>query len=564
MTRPPSIRLRVALSLLALVGSGTDAGSAPRTAAEAIAVVAGLQEHPYRVDDPSGLFTTPEGRPTPAARVCADAYSPAADTRRTRMFDVTAYGARGNGRRGSFSTAPARRDAAPIADGFDPETAWRRLAKSIGGPRIGSTDPGDDDLHKLAVAESDWVGIQSAIIDAHHSGGGTVLLPDTGEDYLIDRGIWMLPNVNLVWLRDPHRPTHSYLRLVAPTRIVGAVVGPYNPYRAGSVRPAAGGEDDPERPRGLVCRVALIEPRIKAMTGENAIAFGLGTYGVDIVGGHLTGARYATEADAVRGFNREGGKAIQLESGVQQATIAGTRISDSTIGVSSSAGLFIKSRRADPNSEQRFNNASHRIHLRNVLVERADMPFLVSGVAYPGAPANAAAVAPQSVLMEGIEVRDSGLLTVRPKVPYENEDIRHQAGIFNLLGASNLIVREQSREHPNTIANRFEIGSLVRGYGEGIDIGDVRMNGRVKHLVDVHTPFGRLASRPVLRSVRIRSTVVTGVTGSPLRGLAGDDPGRTAPSLRELEIDVSTRDRPAPAPGASAAPAEPHIRLRVD
>ena len=65
--------------------------------------------------------------------------------------------------------------------------------------------------------EWDWVAIQSALTAAANAGGGTVIIPDTGKDYLLSRSLWISSNTKLVWQTNSNLKTHSYLRITRPT-----------------------------------------------------------------------------------------------------------------------------------------------------------------------------------------------------------------------------------------------------------------------------------------------------------------------------------------------------------
>lgn len=485
---------------------------------------------------------------------------------------------RGVPRWGSF---PSRDAPAPHSPEAKPDSHILRLAELVNpaatardGKTSNSRDPAK--VGFAASDEWDWIGIQAAILAAHRAGGGTVVIPDTGADYLVNRGIWLLSNVNLVWLTEPSRAHHSYVRLTAPTRSVGSVIGPYNPYlkppttakRDATAKDAKATLEDHRirRSGSFVCRVTLIEPRVRAMTGENAVSFGMGSFGIAIVGGHLTGARFGTAADTAKGFNPQGGKGLQFESGVQQVVVEGTRITDSTIGVSSSAGYFLKSRLTDPSRYERFTNASDRIFVRNVVLDRIEMPFFFAGVSDPKS-----TIAPQSVVVEGFSVRNSGRLRTIPKNPYPGEDPTFQSGIVNLLGASNIVLRRSPRGPANLVDNDVEIGAFVRGYGTDIHIADVQIDSAVRSLVDIHTPLGRLASKPRLKNFSLVSTTVDPAPRTVLSVVEPVVDPRRPPGVENIDIDVIQMSRRDPGrrtmPGTPFSPteAEPHrFVVRID
>lgn len=431
---------------------------------------------------------------------CKDLYTPAANARmRTQFFNVQTFGAIGGSTPSPFAKYASSRSA------FQIQAHDNLVKKMFKSPRLLPTD------------EMDWIGIQSAIVAAHLAGGGTVLIPDTGKNYLITRPIWLYSNVRYIWLTNPNLKTHSYVELYKPSGPIGTTLGSYNPYVNDSAYEKITLENASEHftkiptqeqldsenlhrrtAVGFVCKSYFYEPRVIALTGENAISFAKGSYDIQIYGGIVRGARFGTAEDVKKGFSPQGGKGIQLESGVQQAIVDGLTVLDSSIGLSASAGLYLTVR----DNPVRYANAADKITFRNITMKRVDLPFLLSHLAFTRYDAQAKSLAPQSVLIENFDFSESGRLSFKHQNAYTNQSYILQGGIFGFLGGSNITVRN-TKGKMNQIANLNMIGALVRGYGRNIDIRDIDYRGTISSLVDLHTPLQNAASAPWIENFRL-------------------------------------------------------------
>lgn len=463
----------------------------------------------------SYLFYLPEGGSDALQYdACRDQYDAAADARMDRIFNVLRYGARGSGVSSPIGVAGVSSRQCPHCSAAVGNGGIQALADILTTTRSYTLKSGEDPsvtrpyTMPLGLQESDewdWVGVQSALTAAKNAGGGTVLIPDTGHDYLLNRALWIGTNTRLVWRTRTGSSTHSRLVLTGPTDM-GAFITNINPY---DLRMYAGIADANDIKRIIAkqaghfaCKIRIHDPRIRAEIGENGISFAKGAYGIQVFGGQIEKSTWGTIEDFKRGYNEQGGRAFQFESGVQQVYVQDTKLKDSTMGVSVSAGLYSASR----NTDLIYLNAADRIHLRGLTIESTELPFFLAhnlGQSLHAEQRTALlAKAPQSVLIENFTVHDSGLLLVRPKWIYPDQPLGYQAGVINLLGATNVTVRG-AEGGLNRVTNSREIGSLIRGFGSKIDISTILMIGKTQALVDHHSPFGKMAGAPLVSHFRV-------------------------------------------------------------
>lgn len=376
-----------------------------------------------------------------------------------------------------------------------------------------------------AKDEYDWVGIQGALLAAGEAGGGTVVIPDTGAEYLCNRQLWVPSNVRMLWLTVEDHQMHSFLRMTERSEIVGAFVASYNEF------------DDARKTvnwRNFVCRLRFSNPRLRTLPGENAMGFALGAFDVQIVGGELEGALWGGPDEFALGFNERGGKAIQFEAGFMRAVIRDTILRDSSMGINATTTFPIGSCAAssapacDANKVQfkfgsacactarhpktYFQAASH-VHVSGVITERVQAPLSVFYVAMWSRFVSASdralleRVSPQSDMrFSNIVIREpvpwSGFISL----PYAGAKKGDYAGILNLTNAIHVTLEGKNSVEASTYAP-----TLVRGNGRDIHIGGVIVKGLIGRLLDGRFPYGRNGSYPQVEDVEIRDVTAAGV-----------------------------------------------------
>ncbi|MCB0377766.1 MAG: hypothetical protein KDD33_04675 [Bdellovibrionales bacterium] len=357
--------------------------------------------------------------------------------------------------------------------------------------------------------EWDWIAIQTALFAAGLSGGGTVIIPNTGHDYLLSRSLWMYSNTKLVWEGAVSPQVQSYVKLIKPSYGVGTVISNLNPYDAqtytGKYDDASTDIEFKRASRNFRCKIYLINPRVKAMVGENGLAFAKGAYDVRIVGGHVTGARWGTRQDFINGYNEQGGRALQFESGVQKTIVMGLRISDSTMGSSNSAGLYMASR----SNNNRYLNAADDIYLKNIFMERVNLPFLFSHLGHSLDIHQIESQAPMRVRVADFVIKDMKDLDMDLEFPYSKLAKKDHAGVFNFLGGRHILITS-SASSTNKISNSSSRRSLVKGFGHDIHINSIDIYGNYQNLVDLYLPLGRLYSSYSLSELYLKNLNFSG------------------------------------------------------
>ena len=356
--------------------------------------------------------------------------------------------------------------------------------------------------------EADWVGILAALIAADLNGGGRVVIPKSTGDYLINHEIWVHSNVTLEW----ERGSKYFVRMTGRST-TGSVMGNANPWdRLNSIK-----EFYATFYNDQVCNVTIINPRIDAggantikLYGENGISFANGAQRIRIIGGQIKNSKWGPDGieEAPIPGNIQGGRALQFESGVKDISVEGTVITNSSIGVSSAAGLGAFKEVADPknptvkkviyseyrphtwdNKKEQVRNIAWDIRINKVLIVNTEMPFMFGnllfgevdgdGVSYYDRAVN------QKVSLTNFTVKNSGRMKSERVLGVKPNPL--DSGIIGLLGGKNIKILYGTVTNDS---NYPKIGALIRGFGSDLFFGHITLTGQTESLVDFTGGFG--------------------------------------------------------------------------
>ncbi len=147
--------------------------------------------------------------------------------------------------------------------------------------------------------------IQKALNYIDYIGGGNLLIPSTGKDYLISNSLYIGSNTNLIF-------EGSFLKLIHFTKIGTILINKKNAHNINIINPLIDGNNI-----------------IAGGTGENGISIGNG-HNIKILGGIIKNCKKGKIAYKL------GGKGIQVEGGeVINLNINGTLIDNCSWGISS-------------------------------------------------------------------------------------------------------------------------------------------------------------------------------------------------------------------------------------